>query len=1430
VSLRRKQNGQGLTEFALILPLLLLLLLGIIEGARIIWAYINVQSAAREAARYAITGKPYIDGADISSPTAVAACQTAAGEPNASEPWLCDPDLRVEAIKEIAIERGLNLSVSEICRTPLTFQDTSLCAQLPGAFGVQVTGQAIVPTMSITIPMAIVDHPGTQGLNVRVETFYNVQMLDPIYDLLMGGNYIQLRGEVEMQNEGIDASLNDDPPPAIDQSPFVGSSNPPGTGPNGETIEAINGYIKDQGDDLQVKLTNHSPTNSFGDLVYYDIYLESAANGRFKICSHVTTDIHGNGEEFCPIPFIVPPGDYELYSTLENELGRVAPGAPSLVTVKENNRPTLALEEPGTDHEINTWAANSWVEVVLRAHKPAEEPFDVGLYDQPDSSGSQLQGIANNEPAQDVGASTNTILWRVPDQSGACSASDSCAVQSRKAGQTQTYAADNVIITQPEIALAGNQMKYAQGEIMRIFLRDHTPGLPYRVKITSMTNGTVYYDQISAATDSGGDTTDSPLVIPIPEVNGWPNDFYKITTHQLSDPSSLAIATLENVQIDTPAGPYVTVDNGYVWPIGSFINIRVHKHEPNALHHLDFGPWRVPTTAADNSNTFQTAADGTAVVPYQIPLTATESTSKFFEIASYIDETAGGYNDGDQIATRDIEVFPEPLIMVLQGNTVSPDTQITIRLTNHSPNTSYAIYYFDTFLFNILTDSTGSGEKVYDLTKLPFSGPPPGCNICYGTSYELFSQQTIGAQAKVASTNLKILPADLELTAVEFPANVQINTTIPVTFTITNLEVMTISRPFDVDFYLDPSPLVPMYRAGQFNAPGDIKEWRTQMVPPLGQFTMNGTFFVGEYGDHDVYGYADTSDFVFGEFSESNNVNSNMFTVNCAVQFTTEKFGSVPGTWSATEFGDGSSANNYPTVTNGHLELRSRGSSTVTSDDDGSGAGLFYFHKTDPVSTTAGLDVRVQVFAAPTNQQYASAGLQLRNSLDSRSAKIEFNLAYQNGSNFLLLPLARGFNQNATDLGGSALVSLGAGDPPVWLRIRRVPNSDTFEFYYLPKAGTPTEAEWDALSPYATANLGAMDDELLVGVLNASYKNNFGNSEFDNFMISSSDNCPPAQGQPTDDFTPPGLKICESPLVNAGFENASDFRWVTDPKTFSAAGSGGFGASNRGLNASTYYTSYNIPGPYFYQMFMMPTWVISGNTSFELGISKSVDDLGTPDPNDSYTVAIYDGIPTSVGSTLVATAPTTIARGDDGKNWVRIENYKLNTAPGINLEDYAEQNLYISFFNKSNTNCSPFDGAGGLAGCRDTTYLFDDITLDVCTEQPGPDVVNTQIQGDLTLTFLNGTSQKIPGVKVWAYAEGGELYETFTIQDGQFNFFNLPAAPGGTKYFIYAEYNIVNPNDPSVVETLTDNTTVILKPNNDSTNPVTTRLKLQTLF
>src|SRR5262245_21338601 len=48
--------GQGLVEFALILPVLLLVLFGIIEFARILQAWLSVENGARFGVRYAVTG------------------------------------------------------------------------------------------------------------------------------------------------------------------------------------------------------------------------------------------------------------------------------------------------------------------------------------------------------------------------------------------------------------------------------------------------------------------------------------------------------------------------------------------------------------------------------------------------------------------------------------------------------------------------------------------------------------------------------------------------------------------------------------------------------------------------------------------------------------------------------------------------------------------------------------------------------------------------------------------------------------------------------------------------------------------------------------------------------------------------------------------------------------------------------------------------------------------------------------------------------------------------------------------------------------------------------------------------------------------------------------------------------------------------------
>jgi hypothetical protein len=50
---RRGQRGQGLTEFALVAPIFLAMIFGIVDLGRVVWANNSLAGAAREAARYA---------------------------------------------------------------------------------------------------------------------------------------------------------------------------------------------------------------------------------------------------------------------------------------------------------------------------------------------------------------------------------------------------------------------------------------------------------------------------------------------------------------------------------------------------------------------------------------------------------------------------------------------------------------------------------------------------------------------------------------------------------------------------------------------------------------------------------------------------------------------------------------------------------------------------------------------------------------------------------------------------------------------------------------------------------------------------------------------------------------------------------------------------------------------------------------------------------------------------------------------------------------------------------------------------------------------------------------------------------------------------------------------------------------------------------
>jgi Flp pilus assembly protein TadG len=54
---QRKERGQALVEFALLAPLLVILIFGFVDITRLYNAWITVQGAAREGARYGVTGR-----------------------------------------------------------------------------------------------------------------------------------------------------------------------------------------------------------------------------------------------------------------------------------------------------------------------------------------------------------------------------------------------------------------------------------------------------------------------------------------------------------------------------------------------------------------------------------------------------------------------------------------------------------------------------------------------------------------------------------------------------------------------------------------------------------------------------------------------------------------------------------------------------------------------------------------------------------------------------------------------------------------------------------------------------------------------------------------------------------------------------------------------------------------------------------------------------------------------------------------------------------------------------------------------------------------------------------------------------------------------------------------------------------------------------
>jgi Flp pilus assembly protein TadG len=111
---RRKSRGQSLAEFAILLPVLILILAAAADFGRAFTAYIAISSAAREGASYAMASTAQANDADAVRAAALADAPTIWG----SAPVVSDPAITKDAQNYDMVSVTVTYTFSSIIPIP----------------------------------------------------------------------------------------------------------------------------------------------------------------------------------------------------------------------------------------------------------------------------------------------------------------------------------------------------------------------------------------------------------------------------------------------------------------------------------------------------------------------------------------------------------------------------------------------------------------------------------------------------------------------------------------------------------------------------------------------------------------------------------------------------------------------------------------------------------------------------------------------------------------------------------------------------------------------------------------------------------------------------------------------------------------------------------------------------------------------------------------------------------------------------------------------------------------------------------------------------------------------------------------------------------------------------------------------------------------
>jgi hypothetical protein len=156
---RDRSRGQAMVEFALVIPVFILLMVGIFDLGRVIWVNDTLSTAAREAARYAIVHGGTESNLCPVGPPAVTAVIPA---PSASCPH---PAPSRQAIKDIALHwasgTSSNVTVS-VCYGTVT----SCSGDTDAAGATDARGTQVMVTVTSVVDLSVPSLVGFSGFSL----------------------------------------------------------------------------------------------------------------------------------------------------------------------------------------------------------------------------------------------------------------------------------------------------------------------------------------------------------------------------------------------------------------------------------------------------------------------------------------------------------------------------------------------------------------------------------------------------------------------------------------------------------------------------------------------------------------------------------------------------------------------------------------------------------------------------------------------------------------------------------------------------------------------------------------------------------------------------------------------------------------------------------------------------------------------------------------------------------------------------------------------------------------------------------------------------------------------------------------------------------------------------------------------------------------